>query len=229
MSGYLGRVVGGASAAGAAWLLRLLWNGSRKLGRSIKNTYRRPAAPAAPQQSQGQGQGQQQAAGQTNGAGQQATPNPAPNPTPNPAPSRTRNPAPAGNPTPAGTPAGTSTGGTPVSAAYPGYAHAVDFFASAAKWSPGSHSGAIWELEAALPLMRDSIYSVTNGYAKTVANCERDLQGGLHAHMRGALADVWNGLHGASQAAGRLPKAFNDAYADRIAVRNVRGGQTTNV
>ena len=116
-----------------------------------------------------------------------------------------------------------------MTAAFPAYAAAVDFYAAASKWSPGSQSGAIWNLEAALPLVRDSVFALANGYSTFTRNCERDLEGGLHPHMRGALAEVWNGLRAASLAAGALPKAFNDSYADRIAVRNVRGGQTTNV
>jgi hypothetical protein len=68
-----------------------------------------------------------------------------------------------------------------------------------------------------------------NGYAKAVANAEQDLQGGLHPHMRNALAQVFTGLRNSALAAGELEKAFYIAYADAVARRNIKGGHTLNV
>jgi hypothetical protein len=70
---------------------------------------------------------------------------------------------------------------------------------------------------------------ITNGYTKAVANAERDLQGGLHPHMRSALTQVWTPLLAASKAAAELEKAYYTAYAEREARANVKGGHTADV
>lgn len=228
MTGQIARVAGGLSAAVPAWAARLVWNASKKAAVAAYRHYYPPTTPPVPKKTS--------STTATTTAPLSATPPgytpPATQPVAQPtAQPTTTGPAPAGTPAPAGAGAGARTGGpNPMAiSTFPPYAGAIDFYAQACKWSPGSESGSIWNLEAALPLLRDSIYSITNGYSKLVANTENDLTGGLHPHMRSALTEVFVGLLSASKAAGELEKAFNVSYAEAIARRNIKGGHTVNV
>lgn len=163
--------------------------------------------------------------------GPRPTARPAPQPTgPRPTAPPT-GPAPVGNPVPVGAGAGTNSGGpnTMALTAFPPLSGIVDFYAAAQKWSPGSDDGAIWRLQAALPLMEQAMLDVTNGWSVIVKHAEEDLQGGLRPHMRGALAQVWVGLRAAAASAGELKEAFNVAYDADIARQNTKGGNVLNV
>lgn len=236
VSGYFGRVTRGLAAAVPAWVARAAWNTAKRVGQAIKKTYTKPAPPttntpapvtAAP------GTTTPVASPVALGTPRPPAPSrqhPVPPPAfaPNPAPAPA---TPAGAPTPTrvGAGAGTSTGGNPVTTLFPPYNAAADFYGACLKWTPGSDSGSVENLKLALPRMRDAIYLLTNGYAKVIANCEQDLQGGLEPQMRGALGEVWQPLHAAALAAGKLEAAYHQAYASREALKNVRGGHTANV
>ena len=114
-------------------------------------------------------------------------------------------------------------------AAFPPYAGANEFFSACKLWSPGSDTGAVWELQAALPFMAESMMDIANGWSVMVGRAEADLQGGLHPYMRSALTEVWKALKAAAASADQLQGAFAVAYADAIARQNTRGGQTLNV
>lgn len=240
VTGWFGRVAGGLAAAIPAWAARLMWNASKKAGRGsklaakkAKNKYTGTTAPVQPVQ------GVNPTAAPTATSGRWPTPTPAPQPAPVPVPqpaSRTApqpvpvrpTPAPAGTPS-AGGRVGTSTAGGTMTAAFPPAAYAYDFYAAAGKFTPGSDSGAVWRLEAALPLVADSIHLFGNGFTKFVSNCQDDLQGGLKPHMRAALTEVFKPLKDACAAADGLVPAFKKAYADDLARQATRGGHTTNV
>lgn len=240
VSGYFGRVVGGLAAAIPAWAARAAWNTSKRAGRLSKkvtnkvrgrNASTTPVtSTAVPVQSQAgtpTTTPRQPAPGSTSGQQQKPVPQPAPQPAFT--PPNVPVPAPAGSPTPVGAGAGGSTAGGTRMQAFPPYVGAVDFYQLALKWTPGSDSGAVWNLEAALPLVKESVYLFANGFAKFVEHCQEDLQGGLKPHMQSSLTEVWVALKGAASAAQGLETAFNRAYADDIARKNIRGGHTTNV
>jgi len=112
--------------------------------------------------------------------------------------------------------------------AFPPFGHAVDFQAACSKWSPQDTNGAIWDVQAALPYVKSSIWAMVNGYSAWVTQCEQSLQGGLKAGMRQALGEVYTPLVTASQKAGDLERVFARVYADDLARVNTRGAKTLN-
>jgi hypothetical protein len=231
MTGFAGRLAGGVVAGMSAGAMRFFANQARKLGR-------KPQPVAAQQQTQQQAQQQAQqrqvqpAAAQQ--AQQQQAPQKAQHPVPPPAFTQ---PAPGHTPAPtrlaAGTPASaTSSGGTPaMTRQFPAANHAADFLNACQKWAPFGPDGkpSIWPMYESLDPMKDSIYWFTHGYIKWVANCERTLDGGLHPAMKGAMAELWNALVGASRGAEKLKPTFVQVYGDAMARRATRGRQAENV
>ncbi len=234
VTGFMGRVVGGVAAAVPAWLARLAWVAAKKLAVSVRAAY------SAPKQS-------------TAEASQQSTipivsPGPAPvirrarvHAPPPPAftpiiPTHKRPPVQPVGPRPRPSQVGaSSTGGNRMGSQmiFPAHDAANDFWRACANWYPqGSgpnNSGAIWDVEAALPLLAESIAVFSNSFSVLINNCERTLEGGLTPGMRSALVEVWNPLQAAATQAQGLPKVFADQYATQIANRHIRGGQTLNV
>ncbi len=106
---------------------------------------------------------------------------------------------------------------------------AVDFHAACAKWRPGTHSGALFNLMHALPQWAEAQYLLANGWAAVIRNCAQDLQGGMHPNFIHAL----NGLHAlnvkASQIANGLPTEFAKLHAEPIRRAQTAGGHTANV
>lgn len=117
---------------------------------------------------------------------------------------------------------------TAANQAFPAFHHALDFQNLCAKWCPTDVNGAIWDVQAALPYVKSSVWAFTNGYSNWVTQCELTLQGGLKPAMQQALGEVYTSLVAASQKAATLERTFVKVYADDINRANTRGGRTLN-
>ena len=224
LTGWMGRVAGGVAAAVPAAVARLAWNTTKRVAKSMKAMYRPPKKTPPPAVVKPV---KTAAAAPVTQVLTNQVPPPAFTAQPSPTASQSSaNPASgnAGNPT---------VGGNPMSALFPPRAAALDFYGACGKWTPAANgiSGAIWNLSDALPLIVDSLAWVANGYGAMVANCQRDLHGGLHPSMAAAMLEVYTPLAAAATKARELQSTFAriPVYADAINRRGVRGSAALNV
>jgi hypothetical protein len=118
-----------------------------------------------------------------------------------------------------------------MSALFPPYNAAVDFFGSCAKWTPvpGNLDKSIWNFYDALPLITESIALINNGFGQVIGNANRDLRGGLDPSMVAAMMEVYTPLAAAAVKATELLPTFVRIYADALARRSTVGGSAVNV
>jgi hypothetical protein len=222
-SSYAGRVAMGASAALIAWSTRLGINGTVWVSKKIRDSYWIEEKEAR----QHVGKHQADETPKHQAGKHRASRNTPPSPAYTPAPKTSGQ---------TGT-AKTTAGNNPTGAAqmpsanslFPAVNSSVEVFAAMATWSPGSQSGAIWNLQAAIPGMGDSINCIANGWGRMVVNSAQDLGSGLRPEVLNNLNEVYNLLCAAANAAANLGPAFTRAYAVEEARKQTVGGQTTNV
>lgn len=230
VTGYAGRLVGGAIAGASAGTIRFFVNQAKKAARSIQAAYTspKPATATQPMPQSGPPQPPVQPAG----------PHHQQHPVPPPAFAQPQ-PAPAGNPAPATTPAaqpvGASTGGSSdMSHFIAGMSSASDFFSACVKFHPveainGRMQGSIWPLETALPNMSASINLIANGFQWFYFNTQTDLHGGLDPVLAGVMGEVRDHLARASVDGANMLPVFRKVYEEALRRRAMRGGQALNV
>ncbi len=106
---------------------------------------------------------------------------------------------------------------------------AADFWAACAKYTPGTDSGALFRLQAALPAMAEAAWYEANGWRLVAQRCQDDLQGGLKPEMAQVLADIYRLKAKAAQLATGLPAAFLRIHAEDVRRAQTRGAHTANV
>lgn len=106
---------------------------------------------------------------------------------------------------------------------------AIDFHGACSKWSPGSGDKCLINLRAALPLMAETQFAITNGWGAMIKNIARDLAGGMNPSFVHALNEVYGLQVKSSQVVNGLVSEFSrmhENYESRLATK---GGHTANV
>ncbi len=106
---------------------------------------------------------------------------------------------------------------------------AADFYAACVRYTPGTDSGALFRLQAALPEMVEACWLYANGWRMVSNRIAQDLQGGLKPEMAQVFADIYKLTAKAAELANGLPKAFLRIHADDVRRAQTRGGHTANV
>lgn len=109
------------------------------------------------------------------------------------------------------------------------YNAAHDFYAAAGKYTPGSGSAALWNLEPVLPLISSSAWLIANGWRLMANRIATDLNGGLHPEIANVLGEMMKMYAKAAQLGAGLDATFKKLQADDIARKNRRGSHTSNV
>lgn len=112
---------------------------------------------------------------------------------------------------------------------FPPYNAALDFFAACNRYTPGSDSGALFRLQAALPFMAESAWFEANAWKKVADRVAVDLGGGLKPEMAQTFADIYRLKAKAAELAADLPAAFLKIHADDVRRAGTRGAHTANV
>lgn len=113
--------------------------------------------------------------------------------------------------------------------AFPPREAAMDFYAAAYKYTPGTHSGALWNLQFALPAMGEACWMIANGWRQMIHHIQGDLQGGLKPEVIQVMSDIYRLQAKAAQLASDLPATFAKIHAEDIRRAQTRGAHTANV
>lgn len=117
---------------------------------------------------------------------------------------------------------------------FPPHDAAADFYASAAKYWPGRHPGALFDFEPAVKLMGATCWYWANGWKQIADHIAADLQtatgvGGLHPDFVSVLASMYKLYFTAAQIAQDLPSTFYKLHVEPMTRARTPGAQVSNV